>query len=77
MVISIRNWFRWLRFLILFVMLAYVFTRLFGILEHWVAPPSPYRYPDGSAVKAGSRPVQQDEQEDMLERLKLFYRLGE
>ncbi|WP_138493010.1 DUF4227 family protein [Paenibacillus pinistramenti] len=77
MVISIRKWFRLLRFLILFVMLVYVFSKWFGILEHWLYPADPYRYPEGSAVKAGSTAVQQEGQEEMLERLKLFYRLGE
>ncbi|WP_068696039.1 DUF4227 family protein [Paenibacillus yonginensis] len=77
MVISVRKWLKALRFFLLFCMLVYVFSKLFGIFEHWLNPGDPYRYPEGSAVKAGSMQVHQEEQEDMLERLKLFYRLGE
>jgi hypothetical protein len=76
MVISLRKWFRSFRYLVVFLVLVYVISKLFGIVDSWIVPSDPYRYPEGSAVKAGGRPHDNDS-EGPLERLKTFYRLGE
>ncbi|AWB45069.1 DUF4227 domain-containing protein [Paenibacillus sp. CAA11] len=77
MVISVRKGLRALRFLIIFVVLVYVLSKLYGVLGDWTSSVDKYRYPEGSAVKAAGSPAEQGLEESLLDRLKLFYRLGE
>ncbi|WP_223066579.1 DUF4227 family protein [Paenibacillus caui] len=77
MVISLRKWLRSLRYLLVFLVLVYVFSKLFGLFESWLSPSDPYHNPEGTAVKAGGTPVLGDDKEGLLERLKIYYRLGE
>ncbi|MEF2964422.1 DUF4227 family protein [Paenibacillus sp. M1] len=78
MVISLRRMLRTLKYLIVFVGLAYFLYKGMGLLDAYVFPLDKYRIPEGSAVKvfmAGSH--EGIEAESMAERLILFFWYGE
>lgn len=77
MVIPLKKWLRFMRYLLVFFVFVYVFSRLFNVFEVWIKPEDPYRLPEGNAVKAGVSAEQLDSREGMLDRLKVFYQLGE
>lgn len=78
MVISVRRMLRTLKYLLVFVALAYTLYKGLGLLDAYVYPLDKYRVPDGSAVKvflAGS--AEGHEAETIAERLILFFWYGE
>ncbi|WP_379318471.1 DUF4227 family protein [Paenibacillus puldeungensis] len=78
MIISIRQWLRAAKYLLLFVALAYTLYRVLGVMDNYLLRENKYRIPEGSAVKVfhaemdGSR-----EMGSIAERLKLFFWYGE
>jgi hypothetical protein len=78
MVISLRKSLRLMKYLIVFIMLAYSLYKVLGFLDVALLPMDKYRTPEGSAVKAfhaGSMEVV--DPETPLQRLKLFFWYGE
>lgn len=78
MVISLRKWLRSMKYIVLFVALAYLLYKMMGAFGGYLFSADKYRIPDGSAVKA----FQTDASggtglEYMADRLKLFYWYGE
>ncbi|RCX23189.1 uncharacterized protein DUF4227 [Fontibacillus phaseoli] len=78
MVISLRSLLRSLKYLLVFVALAYTLYKGLGLLDAYIFPLDKYRVPEGSAVKVflpGSLGSQ--ETETLSERLILFFWYGE
>ncbi len=72
-----RRSLRLLKYLIVFVMLAYALYKVFGFLDVTLLPMDKYRVPEGSAVKVFHTGIDTMEPETPLQRLKLFFWYGE
>ncbi|AZK47096.1 DUF4227 family protein [Paenibacillus lentus] len=78
MVISLRKCLQSVKFVAIFLALAYLLYKVMGAFGGYLFPPDKYRIPDGAAVKAfqtegtGGKGF-----EYMANRLKLFYWYGE
>ncbi|WP_055107709.1 DUF4227 family protein [Paenibacillus ihumii] len=78
MIISIRKWLRSVKFILLFIALAYLLYKVMSAFGGYLIPADKYRIPNGSAVKAfKTGPGNGHGFEYMAERLKLFYWYGE
>lgn len=79
MIISLRKWWNGFKYVVLFIMLAYVMYKTLGLLDEYVLTMDKYRIPDGSAVKVfqsdAGRAV--SGLEVMSDRFKLFLWYGE
>lgn len=79
MIISLRRWWNGFKYIVLFIMLAYVMYKTLGLLDEYVLTMDKYRIPDGSAIKV----FQSDAGgavsglEGMSDRFKLFLWYGE
>ncbi|PZT56323.1 DUF4227 family protein [Paenibacillus silvae] len=80
MIISVRRGLRFIRFIIFFAALVYLFYHVLDLFNGWISPVEQYQIPTGNAVKVfqetdwsgigEARPT-------MAERLRLFYWYGE
>jgi hypothetical protein len=66
-----------LKFLLAFVIFAYVLYHLLQVVTAWIEPDYRYREPAGKAVKVFSDMGAGDVQMSAKERLKFFYWYGE
>ena len=77
MIIPFRRWLERLKFLLVFSVLTYALYHLFGYVTAWMEP-NKYREPDGRAVKVfQQQSVSESERLSAIDRLKLFYWIGE
>jgi len=76
-VVSLRKWLAWAKFLVLFVALTVLLYKLFQLFSDWAEPADRYKPPTGSAVKAFREERAVPEAGAMLDRLLFFYRYGE
>lgn len=78
MIISLRNWMKMTRYVILFAALVYFFYHLLTGFARFVSPVDHYRIPTGYSVKAFQNDAEQGSQmSNMAERLLLYYWYGE
>lgn len=78
MVISLRKWLRSVKYIVIFVALAYLLYKMMGVFGDYFLSADKYRIPDGSAVKAFQADASSSSGfEYMADRLKLFYWYGE
>ncbi|MBD3918726.1 DUF4227 family protein [Paenibacillus sp. PR3] len=76
MVVSIRQWFGRLVFVLLFMLLTMIAFGGYRWLIDVVAPVDPYREPHGRALKV-SGTLQTPDESTMSDRLRWFYWYGE
>jgi hypothetical protein len=79
MIFSLRRIIEWIKLLILFILLSFVFYHLISWMVVWIQPIDPYREPMGRAIKVfhyddASSTV---EEWHWIDRLKFFYWFGE
>ncbi|MNJ40682.1 hypothetical protein D3C77_355820 [compost metagenome] len=78
MIISLRKCLHSMKFLAIFLVLAYLLYKVMGAFGGYLFPVDKYRIPDGSAVKAFQTEQHSSKGlEYMADRLKLFYWYGE
>ncbi|AJS57980.1 DUF4227 family protein [Paenibacillus sp. IHBB 10380] len=79
MVISLRKCLGFIRFIIMFVALTYMFYHMVGLFGRWITPVDQYKIPKGYAVKAFQSHDGDGNAEDasMGERLRFYYWYGE
>ncbi|GGH24944.1 DUF4227 family protein [Paenibacillus segetis] len=78
MIISLRKCLRALKYLLVFLVLAYAMYRIIGMLDGYIFPMDKYRIPEGSSVKVFRSGTDGDNKSEVLsERLKLFFWYGE
>lgn len=79
MIISVGKWLERLKFILLFLVLTLLFSKMFGALTAWIEPQQKYREPKGNAVKVFGAAANKGAEEEISfkERLKLFYWIGE
>lgn len=78
MVISLQSLLKSLKYLIVFVALAYTLYRVLGLLDAYVFPVDKYRVPEGSALKVFHEAGYASQEIDTLaRRLILFFWYGE
>jgi hypothetical protein len=80
MVISLRRGLKWLRLVVLFVVLACMFYYSLRLFTDWITPVNHYRIPEGHAVKVFGGQDLSDTPEHktaVSERLRFFYWYGE
>ncbi len=77
MIISFRKWVRWLKFMLLFILLTLLLYQLTGWISDWTRPDRRYREPEGRSVKAFQLSDRVAEPRSPMERLRFFYWFGE
>lgn len=81
MVISLRKISRLLQMIILVCLFSFVLFKMFSAVNVWIQPTDKYRDPTGDALKVNSdlynAQVDSVWLDNMLQRLKQFYYLGE
>ncbi|AOZ91429.1 DUF4227 family protein [Paenibacillus crassostreae] len=78
MVISLRKWLNSIRFVVIFLALAYLLFCILNVLGDWINPVDPYSTPKGYAIKAFQlKAGDTDGELSMGERLRVFYWYGE
>jgi hypothetical protein len=79
MIFSLRRMIEWIKLLILFILLSFVFYHLISWMVVWIQPIDPYREPMGRAIKV----FHYDDASSTvgewhwIDRLKFFYWFGE
>ncbi|GIO58956.1 hypothetical protein BK138_13440 [Paenibacillus rhizosphaerae] len=77
MIIPLRKWLSVLKFLIVFVSLAYMFYHVLTLFTAWITPVDHYRIPEGHAVKAFQSGDGKQYGERMGDRLRFYFWYGE
>jgi hypothetical protein len=83
MVISLRKWKEWCKFFLLFFLFTLLLYQLMSFVAPYFMPKSPYEKPLGGAVKVFAYqkdqeiPPLEDWEDQVKERLLLFFWLGE
>jgi hypothetical protein len=77
MIVSLRKWLQIGKFVVAFVIFAYVLFHLLQVMSVWIEPDYRYREPAGRAVKVFHDQVVDVESMNAKERLKFFYWYGE
>ncbi|SDC39790.1 DUF4227 family protein [Paenibacillus polymyxa] len=80
MIISVRRGLRFIRFIIFFAALVYLFYHVLDLFNGWISPVDQYQMPTGNAIKVFQEtdwPVNGEGRPTMAERLRLFYWYGE
>ncbi|PZE22016.1 DUF4227 family protein [Paenibacillus xerothermodurans] len=77
MVLYVRRWVEWSKYVILFVVFTYALYHMLITVSQWIEPTERYKEPTGRAVKVFNNHLSLSDQGSMGDRLKLFYWLGE
>lgn len=78
MIMSLYALLRRLIFIVLFLMMTYALIHLLDIMRDWVFPADKYRQPLGKAMKVFQlKDGLEKQQFSFVERLRLYYWLGE
>ncbi|MCM3171387.1 MULTISPECIES: DUF4227 family protein [Paenibacillus] len=80
MIISLRRGLRFIRFIIFFSALVYLFYNVLDLFNGWISPVDQYQIPSGNAVKVFQETdwtIHGEGRPSLAERLRLFYWYGE
>ncbi|WP_018131895.1 DUF4227 family protein [Effusibacillus pohliae] len=81
MVFSVWRLLRWVQMVVLVCLFSFVLFKMMEIVHVWMQPVDKYKQPKGNSLKVNGdfdleQPVE-DVTAAIIERLKMFYRLGE
>jgi len=77
MIVPLKRWVQRLKYILLFVALTYALYHVFDAVGAWIEPDK-YREPGGRALKVFQQEDgENDTDETMYDRLRLFYWYGE
>lgn len=77
MIIQVRKWVERMKFIALFLVLVVLLYQMMAVVERWVQPTPRHHAPEKGAVKAFRHESGKLESDNMADRLRLFYRVGE
>ncbi|MEI7024632.1 DUF4227 family protein [Paenibacillus sp. y28] len=77
MIFSVRKWWMRGKFVFMLLLLSFLLYHLFQFVSSWVEPMQRYKEPSGRAVKAFEPDGEPARPETVLDRLILFYWIGE
>jgi hypothetical protein len=77
MVFSLRKFKRRLKFLLQLLILTVLFYYSLNLVSRWIEPVEKYRTPTGHSVKVFQDEMLLEQQQSIIDRLALFYWMGE
>jgi hypothetical protein len=77
MIVHLRKWIERMKFIALFFVLVILLYQIMTLLGQWMQPAHRHKSPEGSAVKAFRHDSGTLDADNMADRLRLFYWLGE
>lgn len=77
MIVHMRKWIERMKFIALFFVLVILLYHMMAVVGQWLQPAHPHRTPEGSAVKVFRHEPGTLETDNMADRLRLYYWLGE
>ncbi|MDF2938061.1 MAG: hypothetical protein K0Q90_3434 [Paenibacillaceae bacterium] len=77
MIVHMHKWIERMKFIVLFFVLVILLYHIMAVVGQWMQPAHRHRTPEGSAVKAFRQDSGTLYADNMADRLRLFYWLGE
>lgn len=77
MIVHVRKWIERMKFIALFFVLVILLYHIMTLVGQWMQPAHRHKSPEGSAVKVFRHESGMLEADNMADRLRLYYWLGE